>query len=86
VIAASDCLKKAGSAECRDITGIFRGLETYPDMALGTKVKHFIRLEIIHDICDLFRIGKIPVMKKHPGMRIMGVNIDLVNPARVERR
>src|SRR5665647_283237 len=62
VFATPYCFEETGSTECSNIAGIFRGVKTDPDMALRTEMVYFIRTDIIHHICDLFRVREISIM------------------------
>jgi hypothetical protein len=79
-----DAVQKARCAETDDIACIFRHIKADTYVTLRCKVINLIGFDIINDMRQLARIGKIAVMKKQSRASDMRVGIDVVYPARVE--
>ena len=76
--------ENAGCPESRDVARVLREIETYSDVALGAKMVDLIRLDIIDQVGQLFRVRKIAVMKKETDIWLMSVLLKMIYSAAVQ--
>ena len=53
-------------------------------MALRPEVVNFIGLDVIDEIGDLPRDGKVPIVQEEPGVWKMRVLVDVIDAVRIE--
>ena len=54
-------------------------------MALGTEVVDLIRLNLLDNSNQVGAVGEIAVMKSEPWVALMGVLVEVIDPAGVKR-
>jgi hypothetical protein len=74
------------STYCIGISGVFRGFKRYLNMALGSQIVDFIRLNLLNDPNQVGCIGKIAVVQNKPLFRMMWVLIEMIHSVCVEKR
>ncbi|CAA7613533.1 Phytase family (modular protein) [Candidatus Terasakiella magnetica] len=82
----ADGLKQAQSAKCVGIGGVFRGVETDLDVALGREVVDLGRLGFLHQSDKIGGVSHVAVMHEEGDTAFMGVVIEVIDPLSIERR
>ena len=83
-VAAPDSLEQAGCPQAGHVPGILRGVKAHPDVALGTQVVDLVRTDIIDDVGDHLVVREVPIVEEELHTPLVRVNVDVVDPARVE--
>jgi hypothetical protein len=76
--------KNPGCPQGSDLASIFWNLKAHLDMTLCPKMINLIGLEVINEVDELLRVGKVPIVKEKFCPNLVGILIDMVNTASVE--
>ena len=53
-------------------------------MALGPQVIDLVGFDVMEEVRELPRDGQVPVMEVHPGLRVVEILVEVVDPVRIE--
>ena len=81
---AAQRLEDAGRPQAGDVPGVFRDVEGHADVALRAQVVDLVGLDVVDEVRELPAVRQVAVMEEQPGAGGVGVDIDVVEPLRVE--
>ena len=82
----ADRLQQPERAERVGVGRIFRRLETDLDVALRREIVDLVGLRLLHQADQVGRIGHVAVVQEEARLRLMRIDIEVVDAAGVERR
>jgi hypothetical protein len=81
----ADRLQEPQRAEGVGVGGIFRGLEAHLDVALRAQVVNLGRLVLLDQPDQIGGVRQVTVVHEEAGLRLVRVDIEVVDPSGVER-
>ena len=70
----------------RDVAGVHGLIEADADVRLGREVVHLVGLDSAEQRHQPSAVNEVAVVQEQSGARIMGIDVEVIDPRRVERR
>lgn len=81
----TDRLQQAKGAQRIGVGGVFGRTERYRDVALCCQIINFGRAHLLDNMDQVRCVGQVTIMQREAGVLDMGIAVDILNPAGVER-
>lgn len=78
--------EQAQRADAVGVRCIFGNLEAHLHMALRRKIVNLVGLRFPDNSNEIGRIGQVTIMHEEARVAFVGIDIEVIDPARVERR
>ena len=82
----ADRLEQSERAERVGIGGVFRRLEAHLHMALRGEIVDLVGLDLLDEANEVGRVGQVAIMHEEAGIRLMRIDVEMVDALGVERR
>ena len=82
-----ECVSPQAGATAKrvSISGVFRGLETYLNVALGREIVDFRRLRFLNNTDEVRRIGHVAVMQCEAHVLLVLILVEMIDAIGIER-
>ena len=80
----ADGLQKPQGSQAGDVARILGHVEAHAHMALGAQVIDLIRPDLLQKVGQLSRNAEVAVVKIDPGLRVVEIPVQMIDPVGVE--